>query len=184
MAFKAIFQFLGSDIIKVGCLTFVSMLILSGCNTKEIEKSNDKTTHPPVEKAIAAVVVKDSIDQSVSDGNPPESFVLDLMESATIIVLIDLRKIDSVRGTTKIFSGKVLRNYKGGLQIGSAISYAGMSEKTYGKEYRDSVVAFLTKHKKALLHLNRNNIHYSTVEDNAVLELYPKLDSLMKSMNR
>jgi len=110
---------------------------------------------------------------------PPKVFILDLKATATIIISLQLKKVDTVTGATKIFSGIVLKNYKGDLQQGSTIAYAGMSEKKYSQNSLDTLVVFLRKHKKPLLHIKHKNIYYSTVEENAMIEPYSNLDSLL-----
>ena len=101
---------------------------------------------------------------------PPKAFILDLKATASIIISLQLTHVDTVTGATKIFSGIVLKNYKGDLQQGSAIAYAGMSEKKYSQNFLDTLVVFLTKHKKPLLKIRRKNIYYSTVEENAMIQ--------------
>ena len=121
----------------------------------------------------------DSDSMKLDETIPPTAFILDLKANAAIIISLQLTKVDTARGATKIFSGIVLKNYKGDLQRGSAIAYAGMSEKKYAQNSLDTLVVFLTKHKKPLLYVRHKNIFYSTVEENAMIQPYSNLDSLL-----
>jgi len=152
----------------LACLFF---LLIWGCGpTAPEQKEID---------AAASVASVDSLTSKAQEPTPPESFILDLKTAANTIILVQLTKVDSVTGTTKIFSGSVLKSYKGILSKGNTISYAGSSEKIYKKDLADTVVVFLTKHQNPLSNISRKNIYYSTVEDNAMVEPYLSLDSLL-----
>jgi len=150
------------------CLLFISIW---GCGPTQSEQKEID--------AAASVASVDSLTSKVQEPSPPESFILDLKTAANTIILVQLTKVDSVTGTTKIFSGSVLKSYKGILSKGNTISYAGSSEKIYKKDLADTVVVFLTKHQNPLSNISRKNIYYSTVEDNAMVEPYLSLDSLL-----
>lgn len=149
----------------IACISFV---LCSGCKPKKNQKSNKE------------LLTTDSATSNSKECDPPQSFILELRSAATVIVSMQLTKVESIRGKTKIFSGSVLKSYKGGLIKGSPLQYAGVSEKSYAVNPSDTLVVFLTRHLKPLLNVNRDYVYYSTVEDNAVIEPYAKLDSLLR----
>ena len=153
--------------LKSSIVTFIVFPLIWGCESNQSDTQGIKAG------------IKDSVISKVEETSPPESFILDLKTAANTIVLVQLTEVDSVTGTTKIFSGNVLKSYKGTLSIGNTINYAGSSEKIYKKHLPDTVVVFLTKHQKPLSNISRKNIYYSTVEDNAMIEPYLSLDSLL-----
>jgi len=164
MAFKAKLNF-SSYLVMSTSVACIVLLLLSGCRPK---KNN------------AELLTTDSVGNKQFESSPPESFILELKSAATTILTMQLTKVETIRGTTKIFSGRVLKCYKGGLADGSLLQYAGMSEKIYQINPIDTLVVFLTRHQKALLHVDRNTVYYSTVEDNAMIRPYLKLDSLLR----
>lgn len=188
MAFKARLNFSGRNSYGLSCsyvsdhhifplknkgFACVLLFLIWGCGPARSDKQEIKID------ARDLVAVIDSATSKATEPSPPESFILDLKTSANTIVLVQLSKVHTVTGTTKIFSGKVLKNYKGTISKGSIISYAGMSEKKYEDNVIDTVVVFLTKHQKPLPNLNYKNVYYSTVEENAMIEPYLSLDSLL-----
>jgi len=167
MAFKARFNF--SVYLEMSTfIACISLVLCSGCKPKKTQKSTTE------------LLTTDSVTSNSKELNPPQSFILELTSAATTIISLQLTQVDAVRGTTKIFSGRVLESYKGGLAKGSLLQYAGMSEKNYTANLSDTLIVFLTRHLKPLLHVNRDHVYYSTVEDNAMIKPYAKLDSLLR----
>jgi len=152
---------------KLYILPYIFYFLLAACQPGQTAKTGKQTSVTDTGSFKSTVTI------------PPDAFILDLEAIATTILSLQLIKVDTVRGTTKIFTGIVLKNYKGDYQEGSTIYYAGMSEREYRNDLLDTVVVFLMKHKKPLPNLNRKEIYYSTVEENAIIEPYSKLDSLL-----
>lgn len=157
------------DRLKINGLATFFLFLIASCQLKPADALTDQ---PIITKQDTA-----KVDESV----PPEAFILSLRDAATAIVSVKLTQVDEVNSNIKVFSGTILKNYKGDLSKGIAISYAGMSDKKYPVNPTDTFVVFLIRHNKALSNLNHKNIYYSTIEENAMIAPYTKLDNLLKS---
>ena len=167
MAFKARLNF-SVYLLMSFFIACILLVLCPGCKPEKNQESNNE------------LLIRNHVTSKSKEFDPPQSFILELKSAATTIVSLELMQVDAVRGTTKIFSGRVLKSYKGGLVKGSLLQYAGISEKNYSANPSDTLIVFLTRHPKPLLNVNRNHVYYSTVEDNAIIKPYTKLDSLLR----
>jgi len=164
-------------------ITFLSIFLIS-CKWKSTETKDkspdtstvDTITTDTVQKAGA----KEEKQEEVVEVFPPVSFVKQLKAAASDIVLLRLIKVDSVFIDSKIFRTEVIKVYKGNLHPGQLLNYAGMSEKKYPENPRDTSIVFLHKYKKALPNYPDKNLYYSTVEDNAQMDYLKSVDSLLR----